>query len=106
MTAMLALAPAPLRLLPERPADAAAVEAVVARAFGPGRFAKVSYRVRERARFRPDLSFTAWQGPALVGTVRLWSIRIGDAPAIFLGPIAVDAAHGVRAWAGAWCTLR
>ena len=83
-------APSDFRLQLERPEDAPAVERVVARAFGPGRFAKVSYRVRERARFRSDLSFAAWREGALFGTVRLWSIRIGEAPAVFLGPIAVD----------------
>lgn len=87
---MLALADTPLQIAPERPADAAAVERVVARAFGPGRFAKSSYRVREHARFRPELSFVARQGGTVVGTVRLWSICIGAAEALFLGPIAVD----------------
>jgi predicted N-acetyltransferase YhbS len=85
----LALAPA-VQITPERAADAAAVEAVVARAFGPGRFAKVSYRVRDLARPRPDLSFAARLGDALVGTVRLWDVAVGGEPAVFLGPIAVD----------------
>jgi predicted N-acetyltransferase YhbS len=93
MNAMLALADPPVRLTPERPADAAAVELIVARAFGPGRFAKVSYRVRERADFRPDLSVVARVGGEVVGTVRLWSVAVGGEPVVFLGPIAVERAH-------------
>ena len=80
----------------ERPQDAAAAEALVDAAFGPGRFAKVSERVRERARFRPDLSICAWRDGRLVGTVRQWSVRIGQTPCVFLGPIAVDAGERSR----------
>ena len=42
----------------------------------------------------------AWDGRALVGSVRQWTVKVGDAPAIFLGPIAVEEAyrsHGVGA---------
>ncbi|WP_392353167.1 hypothetical protein V8F63_10945 [Brevundimonas sp. LF-1] len=37
----------------ETPADAAAVDALVIAAFGPGRFAKTAERLRERRRWRP-----------------------------------------------------
>jgi predicted N-acetyltransferase YhbS len=74
----------------ERPQDAGPAEALVDAAFGPGRLAKVSERVREHARFRPDLSVCAWRGDRLVGSVRQWSVRIGEEPCVFLGPIAVD----------------
>ncbi len=75
----------------EQSADDAKIEALLEHAFGPGRFAKVSERVREFAEFRPDMSFCAWEGDRLVGSVRMWRIRIGDTPAIFLGPLAVEA---------------
>ncbi|MFN3523478.1 MAG: GNAT family N-acetyltransferase [Phenylobacterium sp.] len=75
----------------EQPGDAAAVEALLDHAFGPGRFTKVSERVREFAEFRPDLSFCAWDGEALNGSVRMWRVRIGDREAVFLGPLAVQA---------------
>jgi predicted N-acetyltransferase YhbS len=74
----------------ERPQDAEAVQTLVDAAFGPGRFAKVSERVRERAVFRPDLSICAWREARLVGTVRQWRVRVGRTPCVFLGPIAVD----------------
>jgi predicted N-acetyltransferase YhbS len=83
----------PLSFRTERPQDGAAVEALIDRAFGPGRFTKCSERVREFARFRPDLSFCAWRDGRLIGTVRQYQIRIGARPAIFLGPLAVDEAE-------------
>ena len=75
----------------EDPADEAAIEALLDHAFGPGRFVKASERVREFAEFRPDMSFCAWDQGALVGVVRMWKVHVGGAPAIFLGPLAVQA---------------
>ena len=87
-------------LAPERPADAAAVDALIARAFGPGRYAKAAERLREGNRPIPELSFVAKVGGEVVGCVRQWPVKIGDAPAVFLGPIAVDETwrhHGLGA---------
>jgi predicted N-acetyltransferase YhbS len=81
-----------LLIQPERPEDAVQVEALVDHAFGPGRFTKVSERVREFAEFRPELSFCAWNGERLAGVVRQWLVCVGERPVIFLGPLAVDAA--------------
>ena len=75
----------------ETPADAAAVEALVLAAFGPGRFAKTAERLRERAVIAAG--FVARDGADLLGSVRLWSITVGGEPALFLGPIAVVAAN-------------
>lgn len=75
----------------ERPADAAAVERLVAEAFGPGRFAKAAERLREGSRPEPTLSFVARRGRETVGTVRLWPVTVDETPAWFLGPIAVSA---------------
>jgi predicted N-acetyltransferase YhbS len=74
----------------EAPGEDAEVAAVVERAFGPGRYAKAAERLREGNRFIPELSFVARQGARIVGTVRLWPIRIGERPALLLGPISVD----------------
>jgi predicted N-acetyltransferase YhbS len=76
---------------PEQPADAPFVAALIDRAFGPGRHAKAADRLRERNSLIPALSFTAWDGEALVGSVRLWPVAIGGSPVVFLGPIAVEA---------------
>ena len=82
----------------EQPKDRAAVAALIAKAFGPGRFAKTAERLRENNSPRFDLSFVAIQGEHLVGTVRLWPIVVGGEPLVFLGPFAVDPAlrsHGL-----------
>ena len=87
---------APAQALPpivtERPADAPLIEALVLCAFGPGRFAKAAERLREGRSPLLALSFTAWDGRALVGCARQWRVTVGETPAIFFGPIAVDPA--------------
>jgi predicted N-acetyltransferase YhbS len=79
-----------LRFQTERSEDAAAVEALIDRAFGPGRFTKSSERVREFARVRPDLSFCVWHDGVLVGVVRQYLVEVAGRPVIFLGPLAVE----------------
>jgi len=81
------------KLTPETLADAAEVEALVDRAFGPGRFVKAAERLREGRQPLYDLSFVARDGGRLVGMVRLWSVHIGGAPSILLGPFAVEPAY-------------
>lgn len=76
---------------PEGPHDAPLIDALIDRAFGPGRHAKAAERLRENNSLLPDLSFTAWEGERLVGSVRMWPVAIGGAPVVFLGPIAVEA---------------
>lgn len=84
---------AALELAGETPAMAAEVEALLDRAFGPGRFVKVSERVREFAEFAPELSFCAVEAGKVLGAVRLWRVAVGGTPAAFLGPLAVEAAE-------------
>jgi predicted N-acetyltransferase YhbS len=84
-------APAAPSLAVERPEDAALADALIERAFGPGRLTKVSERVREFAAYAPQLSFCAWRGERLAGVVRQWRVRCGETPVVFLGPIAVEA---------------
>lgn len=84
---------AAFHLQPEAPQDSAAIEALLDRAFGPGRFVKSSERVREMGQFAPELSLTAWEDGRLLGVVRQWRVRVGDTPVVFLGPLAVDRAQ-------------
>lgn len=85
------LAPLP-PLTNERPDDHTAVDALIERAFGPGRYAKAAERLREGNHPLLDLSFVARQGGEIVGCVRMWPVRVGDTPAVLLGPFAVDSA--------------
>lgn len=77
-------------LQPERPADAVSVAGLINRAFGPGRYAKAAERLRERNTPLLDISFVAWSDERLVGCVRMWPVHVGSAPAVFLGPFAVE----------------
>ena len=73
----------------ERREDHAAVDALILAAFGPGRFAKTAERLREGS--TPAAGFVAHDAGRVIGSVRLWPITVGAVPALFLGPIAVDA---------------
>jgi predicted N-acetyltransferase YhbS len=86
----------PLVIRPEQPSDADAVERLHERAFGPGRFARTAFRLREGAPHILDLSFTALVGTLLVGSVRLTPVTAGAAPALVLGPLTVDPAFENR----------
>ena len=81
---------------PETPDDAVAIERLHERVFGPGRYAKTAYRLREQADRIRDLSFTARIGTLLVGTVWLSPIRIGESKALLLGPLTVEPAFRER----------
>src|ERR1700723_1958417 len=85
-----------LTISPEAKEDADAVERLHERTFGPGRYAKTAYRLREEVAHRPDLSFTARIGTLLVGSVWLSPIRIGEAKALLLGPLTVEPAFRER----------
>jgi predicted N-acetyltransferase YhbS len=79
-----------LTILPETAHDATAIERLHERTFGPGRYAKTAYRLREQVAHSLDLSFTARIGTLLVGSVRLSPVRIGEAKALLLGPLTVE----------------
>ena len=79
-----------LTILPESADDAVAIERLHERTFGPGRLAKSAYRLREGHGHSLDLSFTARIGTLLVGSVRQSTIRVGDTPALLLGPLTVE----------------
>ncbi len=83
--------PGRLRLLRERPRDAEAIEEMTAAAFGPDRFHKTVYRLREDVRPIKDLCFVALdQKGRLVASIRNWPVLINERwPAVMLGPLAI-----------------
>ena len=83
-------------ILPETPDDAVAIERLHERTFGPGRYAKTAYRLREQVDHIRELSFTARIGTLLVGSVWLSPVRIGDSKALLLGPLTVEPAFRER----------
>jgi predicted N-acetyltransferase YhbS len=90
------LDPAPqVVLAPERSEDRARVDGLIERAFGPGRLAKAAERLRERNAPLLDISRVAWDDGQVAGCVRMWPVHAGPAPAVLLGPFAVE-----DAWRG------
>jgi len=87
-----------LTIMRETAADSLAIERLHERTFGPGRFARTAFRIREGRGHLLDMSFTARIGTLMVGSVRLTPICIGDTPALLLGPLTVEPpfrSHGV-----------
>jgi predicted N-acetyltransferase YhbS len=80
----------PLIIEPETADDADDIERLNERVFGPGRFARTAYRIRERANPEPSLSFVARVGTLLVGANSMTPIDIGGTPALLLGPLIVE----------------
>ena len=80
----------------ERPEDAPLVEALNEAAFGPGRFAKSAYRLREGVSQVDELAFVAVEERTLKGSVRFWPVMIGGHRALMLGPLAVTATERGR----------
>ncbi len=79
-----------LIILNETESDAEPIERLHERTFGPGRYARTAFRIREGVSHQLDLSLTARIGTLLVGSVRLSPIRIGETPALLLGPLTVE----------------
>ena len=79
-----------LTILSETADDAEAIDRLHERTFGPGRYARTAFRIREKIDHRLDLSFTARVGTLLIGSVRLSPILIGTTPALLLGPLTVE----------------
>ncbi len=77
----------------ERESDVAARERLLDEAFGPARFAKSSEALRVGRLPAAGLSLIAREGGEVVGTVRLWHVRVAGRPALMLGPLAVAASH-------------
>jgi predicted N-acetyltransferase YhbS len=78
----------------EAEGDEPALSALSAEAFGPGRFARTAYRVREGIPPVPSLSLTGWLDGRLVGGIRFTALSIGgEEKAVLLGPLVVHPAH-------------
>ena len=85
---------ASLQIKIECPSDAPALSLLSANAFGPGRFARSAYRVREGVPPVEALCLTAWLDERLIGGIRFTAVTIGEqANALLLGPLVVDPAE-------------
>ena len=84
---------ADIAYLPETPAHDPEIDAINEEAFGPGRFARAAYRIREGGPHERALSFVAMDGKAVVASVRMTRIVAGKGHAVMLGPLAVRPSH-------------
>ena len=74
----------------ETPGDENVLSELAAEAFGPGRFARSAYRVREGIPPVASLSLAGWRNGKLVGGIRFTAIGIGvQENALLLGPLVV-----------------
>ena len=79
--------------------DAALVSALHARVFGPGRFARTAYRVREGTPPIARFCRGAFLGERLIAALRLTEVTIGGEPgALLLGPLAIDPDFAGEGW--------
>lgn len=81
-----------LILAPQTAADQATIDKLDERVFGPGRFARSAYRLREGVPADLRLSYVARVGTYLVGANRITHIRCGETPILLLGPLSVEPA--------------
>jgi len=79
--------------LPEQPAHDPEIEHINAEAFGPGRFARAAYRIREGGPHERALSFIAMHDGAVIASVRMTRVAAGEGRALLLGPLAVRPDH-------------
>lgn len=83
----------PFWLQGEQPEDGDAIEILHEIAFGPGRFARTAYRLREGAAAVDGLSFTAWtEMPTrhIIGSIRYAPVVLNGSRGLMLGPLVVD----------------
>jgi predicted N-acetyltransferase YhbS len=78
----------------ETDGDAETLSQLSAEAFGPGRFARSAYRVREGIPPVAALCLVGWREDRLIGGIRFTAISIGEEKnATLLGPLVVDPAE-------------
>jgi predicted N-acetyltransferase YhbS len=87
-----------IRIVPIAEVEPQAVEQLLDHAFGTDRHGRTAYRIREGMPAVPRLSFAAFAGDALVGTIQCWPILFDgddgrDVPMVMVGPVAVEPAR-------------
>ncbi len=86
----------------QTPDDHNALLSLNEKAFGPGRFARTAYRVREGGMCEPSLNLCAVLEGEIIGSVDFTPVAIGGVPqALLLGPLIIadnhkNQGHGLR----------
>jgi predicted N-acetyltransferase YhbS len=84
---------APFAIRAERPCDVVAREKLLDACFDDNRHLRTCQRLRDGRVPAEGLAFSAMVQGRLVGTLRLWHVSAGGAPALVLGPLAVNSAY-------------
>lgn len=79
--------------MPEEPVHDPEIELINEEAFGPGRFARAAYKIREGGPHDRALSFVALCKDVVIASVRMTPIAAGEGRALLLGPLAVRPAY-------------
>lgn len=75
---------------PATSADLPAIQALQPRAFGPGRFTRTAYRIREGVPLVSRFCLVAERDGRLIAAIRFTEVKIGGKPGgLLLGPLAV-----------------
>lgn len=92
-----------VELVPLHSIPTDAVERLLDAAFGPDRFGRTAYRLRDGVAMIDALSFGAVDAGVLIGSIQSWPVQLvpdADAraavPLVMVGPVAVDPAHQGR----------
>ena len=81
------------QIRPQRPQDPEHFDSLLDRTFGTDRLNKTVYCLRDGIADLADLRFVAvGRDGGLLASLRFWPIAIETAPAILLGPLAVEPA--------------
>ncbi|MES2288414.1 MAG: N-acetyltransferase [Pseudomonadota bacterium] len=78
-----------IHIAPLSDADPQAVEALLDLAFGTDRHGRTAYRIREGTAAIPALSFSAFDGDVLVGSLQSWPAQVDGVLVVLVGPVAV-----------------
>jgi predicted N-acetyltransferase YhbS len=74
---------------PELPAHDPEIDAINEEAFGPGRFTRAAYKIRDEGPHERALSFVALHDGTVIASVRMTRIVAGKGGGLLLGPLAV-----------------
>jgi predicted N-acetyltransferase YhbS len=78
----------------QTPKDLPALKKLNEDSFGPGRFARTAFRIREESAGEPRLNLCAVEGGSIIGSVLFTPIAIGGvAGTLLLGPLIVVKTH-------------
>jgi predicted N-acetyltransferase YhbS len=78
----------------QTPNDLPALKKLNEESFGPGRFARTAFRLREEAGTEPRLNLCAAEGGVIMGSVLFTPVAIGgNGGVLLLGPLIVSKSH-------------